>query len=236
MYTNPYGVPGQGTLLENRHAEVTWGGNERQVLLKGAIVDGATRFGSSAVLSPGMLLGKLTASGKLTDFDPEATDGSQRIAGILTTDPTMIDPTGADVDANPRVALSAPLIASALLIGNEAMVGHDYEFVARKQLSELGCVFDDGVSGILSDAGTLLSSATTLAAAHYNQHLVIVGAQTITIPTAKAGVEFRISASGGATTLAGAVTGTVSAGDTVTLRAKVTAADTVAWFVEGVTS
>lgn len=239
MYQVPFGMPGIGVELENYTGELVWGGNEREVLYGNSMIDGATRFGSSVILRPGMLLGKVTTGGKLKQWDPEATDGAQQVAAILEADLRMVDLSATNTDVLFRTIRKAPLIAGALFIGGAAMVGHADEWLARRQLAELGCRFDDGLqgngakSGELQSGQIILDANTTLGSTHYNHSIVVTGSRTITLPAAVRGVEFQISASGGLVTFAGAVAGTVAAGQTVNIRGVVTGAATSAWVVTG---
>lgn len=53
--------------------------------------------GSDRVLTTGMVVGKITASGKYVQMDPAAADGSENAAGILLLDTTA--PDAVDVQA-----------------------------------------------------------------------------------------------------------------------------------------
>lgn len=184
-----------------------------------------------------MLLGKIAATGRLVHWSPVATDGSAKVAAINPYDLKMIDATGANVENYIAMLMQAPLQAEALYIGDTKMVGHNYEMLARQQLSELGCTFDDGITGVLSTAGKVVNANYSLVAADYNTSIVVTGVRTITVPAATvgiAGVEVRLSASGGATTLAGGVTGTIPSGSTAIIRGELLDASTAAWFKQGI--
>lgn len=232
VYQVPWAKPGMGSELENYTGELVWGGNEREVLFQSSMIDGSTRFGSSPILRPGLLLGRITATGKLKEWNPEATDGTQQIVAVLENDLKMVDLAAANTDVFYRTIRKAPLIASALFIGSAAMVGANNEYLARRQLAERGCLFDDGKSGLLENGQIILNANTTLGATHFNKTLVITGARTITVPAAAAanrGVELLVHATGGTTTFATGATGTLAAGQSITLRSIVTGAGTSAW-------
>ena len=53
--------------------------------------------GAALSLTTGMLLGKITTSGKWVQLNPAATDGSQNVSGILYEDTTV--PAGVDTQA-----------------------------------------------------------------------------------------------------------------------------------------
>jgi hypothetical protein len=232
VYQVPWAKPGMGTELENYTGELVWGGNEREVLYQSSMIDGASRFGTSPILRPGLLMGTVAATGKLKQWDPEATDGTQKISAVLENDLKMVDLSAANTDVFFRTLRKAPLIAAALFIGDEAMVGANNEWLARRQLAELGCLFDDKKSGVLEDGQVILNANTTLDATHYNRTIVVTGARTITVPAASAanrGVEFLVHATGGTTTFATGATGTLAAGQSIHLRCIVTGAGTQAW-------
>ena len=232
VYQVPWAKPGMGSELSNYTGEIIWGGNEREVLYGQGLIDGATRFGTSTVLRPGLLLGKVTATSKLKQWDPEATDGTQQIAAILEADLKMVDLAAVNTDIFFRTIRKAPLQAASLFIEDAAMVGSVNEWLARRQLATLGCLFDDGKSGLTEDSQVILDANTTLTSAHYNKTIVVTGARTITVPaTAVAGVEFAVNATGGTTTFATGVTGTLATGQSVTIKGIVTGAGTRAWAV-----
>jgi hypothetical protein len=85
-FTGAYGLPGQSAALETVENQFWWNRWEDQVWVP-AVIEGAARDSGNTsytdILRPGLLLGKLTSGGKLTEFDPAATDGSQRVYGIL---------------------------------------------------------------------------------------------------------------------------------------------------------
>ena len=64
---------------------------------------GVVAQGATATYSPGTVLGKITASSKLTQLAPAATDGSQTPAAILYE---RVDATLADVPATINVRLT----------------------------------------------------------------------------------------------------------------------------------
>ena len=64
-----FGAPGVGALLETTERELLWGGDTGKLvaIYKNGIVDGSTRDSGNSpttVLRPGLLLGKVTSTGK----------------------------------------------------------------------------------------------------------------------------------------------------------------------------
>lgn len=86
MYTGGYMLPGQTaelTTFENvfyvdRYEKLIW----ESIVLSGAARDSGNT-GNTTILRTGLLMGKITATGKIVEWTPTATDGSQYILGIL---------------------------------------------------------------------------------------------------------------------------------------------------------
>lgn len=112
------------------------------------IIDGASRDSGESpttLLRPGLLMGKVTATGKLKQWGPTATDGTERIFGVLLeSQPTQAN--GADYDRwGGIVALGGNIRASGLLIpGNSAygISGDALENYVRNQMASR-FLFDD---------------------------------------------------------------------------------------------
>ena len=85
-FTGAYGLPSIQTALETVENVFWWGRFEQEAFV-GSVVIGSARdtgnSGDTTVLRPGLLLGKITASGKLKEWNPTGTDGSQHIYGVL---------------------------------------------------------------------------------------------------------------------------------------------------------
>lgn len=85
VYEGNYVMPGQTTVrstVENQF----WFGERHQQLWTGMVLSGASRDSGNAnttILRSGMLLGKVTATGKVKEWNPTATDGSEHVFGIL---------------------------------------------------------------------------------------------------------------------------------------------------------
>jgi hypothetical protein len=91
-----------------------------------------------------LLLGKITASGKLKEFDPAATDGSQNVYGVLLDDVRVVDELQQNQDQpQARIAVSGDVKASTLLIKGSSLVGHASETATRTALRAKFFIFDD---------------------------------------------------------------------------------------------
>ena len=84
-FTGAFGLPSVASALETVENVFWWGRFEQEAFI-GSIIDGSARDAGNAttdVLRPGLLMGKVTSSGKLKEWSPTATDGTQNIVGIL---------------------------------------------------------------------------------------------------------------------------------------------------------
>ena len=79
-------VPGLRDVMETTENQFWIGRYENQIWDYGVIVSTAVdagNTGGTSRLRSGLLLGKITSTGKLKQWDPTATDGSERIYGVL---------------------------------------------------------------------------------------------------------------------------------------------------------
>lgn len=85
-FTGSYGLPGIAAALETVEKQIWWNRWE-DCVWRSAVIEGAARDAGNTsytdVLRPGLLLGKLDSNDKFTEYDPTASDGSQRVYGVL---------------------------------------------------------------------------------------------------------------------------------------------------------
>ena len=85
-FTGAFGLPSVQAALETSENVFWWGRFEQEAFI-GSLIDGATRdagnTGYTDVLRPGLLLGKVTSSGKLKEWSPTAVDGTEKVFGVL---------------------------------------------------------------------------------------------------------------------------------------------------------
>jgi len=85
-FTGAFGLPSVQSALETSENVFWWGRFEQEAFI-GSVIDGSARdagnTGYTDVLRPGLLLGRITASGKLKEWDSTATDGTENLYGIL---------------------------------------------------------------------------------------------------------------------------------------------------------
>lgn len=106
---DPWAMPGMGTPAESTEREFL-AGQIDSWFLKGVILDSTTVDSRSSVttdLQRGLVLGRITSSGKYVHYDPAATDGSQIARGILYQSLSMLNAAGSAADHQARVVFRA---------------------------------------------------------------------------------------------------------------------------------
>jgi hypothetical protein len=132
-------IPGMNTALEGVENQVWWGRWEQQVWLGEAISGAARDAGNTVtdVLRAGLLLGRITASGLLKEWNPTGTDGSEVIFGVLNKNLKMTTG-GGNVDRySGQVLVGGNLYSDRLIIpGNaaESIVADALEYAVLNQL------------------------------------------------------------------------------------------------------
>lgn len=194
-----FGTPGMGSLELSTPRELLWGGDNRsiQALWINSVISGVTRDAGNTpdtVLRGGLVLGKITASGKMKQWIPTATDGSENIGGILdVSNLKATDYNASDSDRWLRVLVRGPVVASQLLLQGAALVGHATEYMARRQMVQSGFIFDDDPFGLLAGKGRAPSyKAASWTVGHADNGTVfyIGGIATATLPAIKPGLEY----------------------------------------------
>ncbi len=88
--------PGATALIASAEATVGWGGSfwGGYQWVFGGIDSAAVDAGASpnTILRPGLLLGKNTSTGRYLQYSPNAADGTEIAAAILTVEVNMLDP------------------------------------------------------------------------------------------------------------------------------------------------
>jgi hypothetical protein len=91
-FSGGFSLPGIQAALETIERTFYWGPLSQQTF-QAMVIEGAARdtgnTNQTDVLRPGLPLGKLTTGDKLTDWDPTATDGSEKLYGFLVMSQKM---------------------------------------------------------------------------------------------------------------------------------------------------
>lgn len=202
-----FGVPGQGAAVFTSEREIIPQGFEsRSALFKSAVISGAARDAGNSpttVLRPGLLLGKVTATGELEEWDADAADGTQYIAAVLWKELRAQDFDANNTDRVFTVLVGrCPLRAENLLIQGTALTSHSDEYLARRQLAAAGFQLDDDPQGYLAGQGYRFENVTgtsdTLTGDQNGMTLFYSSASAVavTLPTLAAGLEFDIVRTG----------------------------------------
>jgi hypothetical protein len=199
MYSGQFGMPGVSAALTTYDAELFWGGDESRVpIIRASAVMSSTAVDAgntpTTLLRKGMLLGKITSTGELKEWNPDGSDGSENLHSVLQVEQYMVDGTGTAVDRFGPVVLVAPLKASALLIQGSALVGSTDEYLARMRLYEQGCVLDDDPqgwqAGVNRRYSTKITDYVVLGADNGTIFLATTANATFTLPAIKPGLVF----------------------------------------------
>lgn len=193
-----FGVPGMGGISSTYENEVLWGGDESKglALFKSAVYSSTIRDAGNTpttVIRPGLIVGNITATGKLAEWNADLADGTQDIAGILINEIRATDWDGVAVDRVYRTLVRGPIKAKSLLIEGAAFVGHLHEYQARRQLQGADFLFDDDPFGYKGGSGGRFRSVavnTTVSANDNGTTFLATAATVFTLPTIMPGLEF----------------------------------------------
>jgi len=205
-FSGGFGVPGAGSIAETTEVQFLWGGDANKTSLKkNGVIRGESRDAGNSpttVLRPGLLLGLETSTTEYSEFDGDAADGSENVAGILAHELRAQDFDANDADRVAAVCVGGPVKATHLLIQGDAFVGHVDEFLARQQMAR-SFVFDDDPLGALAGGltrfgGTVTGTTDTLTDSQTGSTLFYSNAAsvTVTLPTCKPGLEFMLVRTG----------------------------------------
>lgn len=181
---------------------ITWGRLDQQIYLA-TVIDGSSRDAGNTnftdVLRPGLLLGKVTSgvdAGKLKQWNPDATDGTQKIVGVLMSAQKM-QLMGSDQDRYMGYILFGGCVKAAGLViassTSDGIVGNALEFLIRRQMA-MAFRFDDDPAGYIpGQISSVVTADKTLLESEAGQLFITngAGAITFTLPaTPKRGLEY----------------------------------------------
>lgn len=186
---DPYALPGMGTPVETTDREPFAGPGWAKVMKGIVLVSTAVDAGNTptTLLRNGLLLGKVTSSGKYKEYNPAGTDGSQICRGYLEDPVNMLDTGGTAADKAGRMVVWAFDVKATELLLLDAK--------ARRQLNGR-IFFDDGwvdASNYVHDVIAKTADYTVLAADNNTLFTTrgAVGAVNFTLPTLARGLRFR---------------------------------------------
>jgi len=208
-FTGAFGLPSVQAALETSENVFWWGRFEQEAFI-GSLIDGSARDSQNSitdVLRPGLLMGKITASGKLKEWSPAAVDGTQDVYGVLGYSQKM-QRLGANADRWLGWIYTWGFIkAERILLGGASNFGIDqtvggvsYEHLIRAQVHNR-FTFNDQLEGNnFGGIRSVVAKTTdyTVTAADHDTLFTTrgaAGAVNFTLPTtALAGLRYRFIA------------------------------------------
>lgn len=204
MNISSYGaLPGITAIRQNTERAIWWGREHFNLDFSNLVILSTTiDAGSSPTsdLRSGLVLGKVTASSKLTQWNPDGSDGSEAVAGVLMRDLSMLSDEGVVEDKYGHVLLAGCVRAADLFIEGTAFTSSADQYLARNQMVGSGrFIFDDDVLGGSAFLGvplrTIQAADTTLVptVGQNGSRFVVsnAGAVAITLPALKAGLVYE---------------------------------------------
>lgn len=201
-YDGAYALPGvrdEVTTYENQF----WIGRVEQQLWFPTVISGAARDSGKGtytqVLRPGLILGRITATNKLIEWTPTATDGSERVFGILDLSLNM-QRLGNNQDRYMSQTLIRGYVDPArLLIPGQSSLGisgNSLEFLLRAQLHQAGFLLSDNFYGNPTPWRDIIAKTADYTVLEADNNVLFTnrgasGAVNFTLPaTAKKGLRF----------------------------------------------
>lgn len=135
LMTDSYGItPGLTTSRETYENEFRWGSQFQGVFANALISGSAVDTGNTPTfeLRPGLLLGQSINTGKYSQYNPTASDGTEVAAAILIEGLRMLDFSNNPVDRFYAVLVGGPVQAAKVL---------NLDNMARQQMAKF--IFDD---------------------------------------------------------------------------------------------
>lgn len=191
-------MPGVRSLISNVESEIYWGGDESRIsILRQDAVIVSTAVDATntptSYLRKGLVLGRVTASGKLKEWNPDGSDGSEIAVGVLDLDVDMLE-YGAAADAWCRFAVRGPIKAGSIRVEGTLLGSSTDGYLARRQLHAAGFVFDDDPqgfkAGLTKRVQTKATDYTVVAADNGSQFHAITANATFTLPALVPGLSF----------------------------------------------
>ncbi|XZE18808.1 hypothetical protein SH449x_004113 [Pirellulaceae bacterium SH449] len=132
-----FAAPGIGASASSQSNQFIWGGTRSELIdMDFYVSSDAADAGSNMpkVLRPGLLMGRVIATGELKEFDVAAVDGTQSLIGPMKEETPLIDGIGRSVKAFAPVVIKAPLKTKNLFYKGVSVIGHADEAAIRRQL------------------------------------------------------------------------------------------------------
>ena len=182
-------MPAIGQVVQAFSQNFCWG-DQKRIIHQGGNLSSAARdsgSGDPTFLRPGLLLGRIAASGLLTNYSPTATDGSGDVVGILMAGYRVTSVVGGEMARMVTYMAGGPVRAGKLF---------NLDYVARAQMQHGGRFqFLEDQPGMQGYVGhyreVVKTSSYTVVAADAGTLFMTTGASgavTFTLPTKAAGL------------------------------------------------
>ncbi len=199
QYTGRFAFPGMSDVVESVENEFGYG-PANNLFLDTALVDGAARdagnTGATDSLRVGLLMGRRTSDGKLLQWNPTASNGTEKVYGVLAVPMHMVE-NAANQDRFFSIARWGTIKVSRIIIPGETdfgVSGKDYEYLAVAGLLEAGFLLGDQDYQFDFKSHANVASTSTLAATMAGKLITDNGASgntTITLPDPRPGLNWR---------------------------------------------
>ena len=206
--TNDMAFPGLESVLETVQNQFWWGRSEQQTFIPATISGAARDAGNTVtdVLRGGLLLGRVTSTGYLKEWNPTGTDGSEVIYAVLAAPLKMTD-AGSNTDRFTYVFVGGNVYSDRLVIpanAAEGIVADAQEWNVVNQLGALGIKLDKHLQyqgnayrprymTTTAVTGEVALDAVTVLEADHKRTFNFAaadGATAVTLPEPKVGLEF----------------------------------------------
>lgn len=183
-------LPGLDTAYSTYQNEFAWGAEPRMRLIMGVMLDSATvDSGASPTtrLRKGLVLGKITSSGKYTQYSATATDGSNVALGVLMTEIRTVDVlSGSATDRFVAALMGGPVQAAKL---------NGLDQKARSDMFGR-FFFDDDFVGNRSNIARVIAKTADYTVTATDNNSIFTnrgasGAVNFTLPTIALGLRYR---------------------------------------------
>lgn len=128
-------IPGQTDAVETYEAEIGWGRVGLALITSAQLDTGTVDSGNTptTMLRRGLLLGRIASSGKLTHYDPDATNGTDVVVAVLLRDVRMTDLDATTLNRFVPILVGGPVNPDKLIVSGGAAGSIDQQ--ARAQMA-----------------------------------------------------------------------------------------------------
>jgi len=182
-------APSINAAVETTEKQVYFGGDHQQIIQNRHLKSTALDAGNTptTMLRPGLILGQITATGLWVEYNVDAVDGTETARAVLLDGVNMLSSEGTAEARHPRVLLGGNLVASQLLLLDDA---------ARRTLGSAFNFDDDEVNragylGAAKATTNLITDATIVAAQSGTLFVCTTADCTATLPTIAAGLIYE---------------------------------------------